>query len=1316
MRSERGNVLPVIRFDRLNDSGLSSSDLTDNMSGLIKQQFCSVFEFHISAVARNIYEFDERLFSFNGNVILADFHTVRLFAQKMNERRDLKVRTGQVNAMGLLDEIYHFILRQYETILNPDVFSRALTAMNGILGTDNVGKILYRFVQEFPPVEVYKGHMGIDEYLSGRSGGRNNTEVTLEELLLLHIANFNPANKPFQELFSDHPLYGNTEYAGLLSALEEFFQNEKPFGPDNQHIFDLLKSPILNHPDNLEEQLKFVLHRWNVILDPKYLSRLLSGMDLIKEDALLGAFGFGGGAPTAVPKYKGIADDADILSLGKSGYKYGLDSAKDYAEPEKFTPDIHWMPQVVLLAKNVYVWLDQLSKKYGRPIYRLDQIPDEELDIIASYHFTGLWLIGLWERSHASQRIKQLTGNPEAVPSAYSLYDYVIAADLGGDPAFENLKARAMHRGIRMASDMVPNHMGIFSKWVIEHPEYFIQSPYPPFPNYKFTGPDLSEDPSVQIRIEDGYWLRSDAAVVFQRIDNHSGAVTYIYHGNDGTNMPWNDTAQLDMLKSGVREAVIQTIFHVARKTSIIRFDAAMTLAKRHFQRLWYPQPGRGGDIPSRSDYAMSDEQFNEYFPNEFWREVVDRINSEMPDTLLLAEAFWLMEGYFVRTLGMHRVYNSAFMHMMMKEENQKYRDLISNTLEFNPEILKRYVNFMSNPDEETAIRQFGTDDKYFGVCVLLVTLPGLPMFAHGQVQGFTEKYGMEYRRAYYNEVPNQWLIERHQREIFPLMYKRYMFSQIENFWLYDFIDANGSVNENVFAYSNGYNNDRAVVLYNNKFAHASGHISFSTGKSMPTGNGDERTMNYSNLAGALNIRNDSSHYYIYREHITNLWYIRSGSDFHRYGLYAELEAFKYMVFMDFEEIYDTGGQYEMLRNFLGGKGVPDIRRTFTELKFAPLHNALTDLFEADLPGMLNDYFIADKQEIRLSEKEYVPLDKATAGREEILNAMTGKYSAFLEHAAGFTGLSQDERSIAATDFGLSLNAVAIINSLIEEELLRNRKRVSDDISITTEEIHRTFLLTTEVNYRENSLLFILWLALYTVEKLKSGPDYRMFEQLLMEIPVRKILRRLGRSDYDIEHEIRLMKILTEFTPRLTSEGLRKVLNIDTLNVDPKSIKKPLNGRISEDGKAPVGNISVDEKVTPALSTSAGSLSFAASLHAAPYNVLNESESLFWYELLKDDSVKEYLNANQYDGTWYYSKENFEELVNWLFTVEAVKQSVDHKIHSMSDTGEILKFIGAAYNKTKMIKSVSDKAGYRLLSLSESLTGREFPELFSEVK
>ena len=98
----------------------------------------------------------------------------------------------------------------------------------------------------------------------------------------------------------------------------------------------------------------------------------------------------------------------------------------------------------------------------------------------------------------------------------------------------------------------------------------------------------------------------------------------------------------LILLNPEVRESLIQTIMHVARKTPIIRFDAAMTLAKKHYQRLWFPNPGSGGAIPSRTDYSMTIEQFNSYMPNEFWREVVDRINSEMPNVLLLAEAFWL--------------------------------------------------------------------------------------------------------------------------------------------------------------------------------------------------------------------------------------------------------------------------------------------------------------------------------------------------------------------------------------------------------------------------------------------------------------------------------------------------------------------------------------------------------------------------------------------------------------------------------------------------------------------------------------------------
>ncbi|HLB00447.1 MAG TPA: alpha-amylase family glycosyl hydrolase, partial [Bacteroidota bacterium] len=623
----------------------------------------------------------------------------------------------------------------------------------------------------------------------------------------------------------------------------------------------------------------------------------------------------------------------------------------DYPETENFTHDTDWMPNVVLLAKNVYVWLDQLSRRFARKISRLDEIPDEELDRIAGWNFTSLWLIGIWSRSPASEKIKKMTGNPEAAPSAYSVFEYEIAPELGGETAFGNLAHRAWQRGIRLAADMVPNHTGLTSRWIARHPEYFIQSEYPPFPGYRFTGRDLSDNPDYQVRIEDGYWTRTDAAVVFQHVDNRTGRLRYIYHGNDGTNMPWNDTAQLDFLKAEVREAVIGQILHVAKKFSVIRFDAAMTLAKKHFHRLWYPQPGTGGDIPSRSDHGMWQEDFDAVFPTEFWREVVDRINREMPQTLLLAEAFWLLEGYFVRTLGMHRVYNSAFMHMLMKEDNAMYREAIRSTLHFEPEILKRYVNFMSNPDEHTALDQFGKGDKYFGIATLMVTLPGLPMFSHGQVEGFGEKYGMEYRRAYRNEAPDADLVRRHEREIFPLLRMRHLFSQTADFELFDVVDRHGQVIQDIYAFSNMSGGERAIVCYNNRYESYAGRIHVSAGKLPPSGGG----VGYRTLGEALRMKRAGDVYYIFREHRSGLEFIRPGTELLNDGMRLELGAFQSKVFLDFREVRDTDGKWGRLCRELEGRGVHDIGRAADAIRLRPFHEAFGRLLDPLLVASVSD-------------------------------------------------------------------------------------------------------------------------------------------------------------------------------------------------------------------------------------------------------------------------------------------------------------------------------------------------------------------------
>ena len=368
-----------------------------------------------------------------------------------------------------------------------------------------------------------------------------------------------------------------------------------------------------------------------------------------------------------------------------------------------------------------------------------------------------------------------------------------------------------------------------------------------------------------------------------------------------------------------------------------------MTLAKRHFHRLWFPGPGSSGAIPSRAEFGMSQAEFDRAMPQEFWREVVDRVAAEVPGTLLLAEAFWLMEGYFVRTLGMHRVYNSAFMNMMRDEENAKYRSVIKNTLEFDPDIMKRYVNFMSNPDERTAIDQFGNGDKCFGVAALMSTLPGLPMFGHGQIEGFTEKYGMEYRWPRYQEDPDPSLVERHEREIAPLLKRRWLFAESTHFLLYDFFTGSGTVDENVFAYSNRNGGERALVVYNNRYGSTHGTIDFSAAYA-DKGSGQLRQRR---LAEGLGLSGDRSFVVAWRDSLTGLEYLRRATDLLDHGLTLELHAYQSHVFLDFRELRPTAQHpWDRLSDWLNGRGVPNLEGELVNLELRPVHDALHNLLD----------------------------------------------------------------------------------------------------------------------------------------------------------------------------------------------------------------------------------------------------------------------------------------------------------------------------------------------------------------------------------
>ncbi len=1194
-------------------------------------------EFHISRKARERYGFAASLFSYNGNVILANLPACREFAHRMNKVRDVEkhpeqaVHAGQLFAMGLIDEASHVLMARYREQFDPQVITAALDWFGAQVGEDNLDKMLLAFVEQFPGQSVMKGETTPVEWLKGTTAAMPHRAAALEELLLLWTANRNEAFKPFEELFDDRPLQEKTVYKQVTAQMPEYFASRPLIplpGAKAMSLLDLLRAPALRSPKSLADQLEIIRQLWKPLIGDTLERFLLMASEVLREEelAVWAQFNPPGTrrGPQQWPSF--MQGGAEVPSFA--------DSAQEY---EKFSPDQAWMPGAVLMAKSTYVWLAQLSRWHGRHIGRLDEIPEEELAALAHRGINSLWLIGVWERSRASQTIKQLCGNKDAVASAYSLFDYRIADDLGGEAAYINLRDRCYRHGIRLASDMVPNHMGIDSPWVVEHPDWFISRWESPYPAYSFNGPDLSHDGRVEIKIEDHYYEQSDAAVVFRRRDKASGETRYLYHGNDGTSFPWNDTAQLDYLNPAVREQVIQTILHVARLFPVIRFDAAMTLAKRHFHRLWFPGPGSSGAIPSRAEYGMSNADFDRAMPHEFWREVVDRVAAEVPGTLLLAEAFWLMEGYFVRTLGMHRVYNSAFMIMLRDEDNAKYRSVIKNTLEFDPDIMKRYVNFMSNPDERTAIDQFGKGDKCFGVAAMMSTLPGLPMFGHGQIEGFTEKYGMEYRWPRYEENPDRGLVERHEREIAPLLKRRWLFAESSNFLLYDFFAANGSVNEDVFAYSNRNGGERALIVYNNRYADAQGTVDFSAAYA-DKGSGQ---LTRRRLGEGLGLSGDMGAVVAFRDSLTGLEYLRRAEDLFHRGLTLGLHAYQCHVFLDWHELHPTAEQpWDRLSDLLNGRGVPNLADELVNLELKPVHDALRQFLDA---GVVRHFADIAEHPRAVGAVRAKKIDRQ---RNEFLKQAWTKFEKFQAQSAAAYALRRKAEGLPAPQAG---ETAPVAGSAKFTRLLRaamQMPRVEEMFAKPWPASARRVLPSASPQFTATAMWgpVLAWCALqlladFVRQDCSECTALDLFDRLRLRAPFANALTALGfegEESWRVAARIKVLLLLhagigKESAPAATADARPKVA-----------------------AKAATAKAAAQEPV-PA---------YAEKLTIAP-------------ALWLDPDVRWLCGVHHAEGHDYLIREHYEELLWWLLLPDLL-QIAGESTPSAAEVGDLSKAVAAA--------------------------------------
>jgi len=180
-------------------------------------------------------------------------------------------------------------------------------------------------------------------------------------------------------------------------------------------------------------------------------------------------------------------------------------------------------------------------------------------------------------------------------------------------------------------------------------------------------------------------------------------------------------------------------------------------------------------------------------------------------------------------------------------------------------------------------------------------------------------------------------LVRGHELWIFPLLKRRWLFSGSENFTLYDFVVHDGSVDENVFAYSNRSGQEHALVLYHNRYGHTSGWLRNSVAFTAKQGSG-EHGLCRTTLAASLGIEGLSGAYLAFRDLARGLEFIRPVEQLQEQGLFARLGEYEFHVFIDLRTIpEETDGRWGRLCSHLAGEGVPSLEEELIQLVHAPL-------------------------------------------------------------------------------------------------------------------------------------------------------------------------------------------------------------------------------------------------------------------------------------------------------------------------------------------------------------------------------------------
>jgi hypothetical protein len=441
-----------------------------------------------------------------------------------------------------------------------------------------------------------------------------------------------------------------------------------------------------------------------------------------------------------------------------------------------------WPRKPFIYQINTWVWLNELSRKYRKPI-TLESVPDEVLNDLAALQVDAIWLMGIWTRSAAARQsalrytheykpalpdLKQ----DDVVGSAYAVGSYQVDEWLGGRYGLAAFRKRLAAHGLKLLLDYVPNHVATDHAWVGVHTDRM-----------------LLGTPKLLEQRPDDFFSTRDAM----------GKKLVVAHGRDPHFSGWIDTAQINAFSPSARRAALNTLLDIASQCDGVRCDMAMLMLNEVFSRTWN---GVVGAAPT----------------TEYWAEIIPHVKEAHPEFLFIAEVYWDME-YRLHGLGFDYCYDKRLYDRLREGHNGDARMHLIADLKYQSKL----VRFIENHDEARATTAFGVQ-RSRPAAVLVCTLPGATLLHDGQFSARKVKLPVQIGRAP-DEAPDQTLMAFYRRL---LTETRSPIYQHGNWRLFEVNPGHhdGS-HHNLIAYGwHGEGDDFRLIVVNVSGVQSRGHVS----------------------------------------------------------------------------------------------------------------------------------------------------------------------------------------------------------------------------------------------------------------------------------------------------------------------------------------------------------------------------------------------------------------------------------------------------------------------------------------------------------